>query len=322
MRFDLKLRRSGMWVLHAIITLFIIVTPELASAKLTTAPSSTAARAKEAKNQPIKSSNFDFDDNIFTTGARVYLWDNANNKEVGVSTADWANVKLLFGKAGDWKDFSIRPDGLREFADETSEGDNLYRNQIAKALEAKDESWKALSWDAFVTALSQPATRKHVTIITARLHSPDAMMKGLKLLKDKGLIPALPEKANLFPVSWSGLDEKFKAASPAESKAKVMLALLDGVDKKPIAKNAPLVDDADGTGQARVHQWDFSDDDYENFSKAVTVLTKEVASKRWPNTKITIHFTGRNNPDHQPHSVVIKSDGTTREANTIEKSRI
>lgn len=251
----------------------------------------------------VSSANFDFDDNIFTTGARIYLTDTQSKKEVSVSTASWANVKNLVGKPGDWQGFTLTATGLREFEDTGPSGTNQYKNQIESAL--KGQNFKGPAWSWFVEALSKPETRQYVTIITARLHSPDSMMKGLTVLKNKGLIPALPDKKNIFVVGWKGLDEKFKAPTPAESKSKVMVSLLDAIEKKP----GP-------------HQWEFSDDDYDNFSKAVAALGPEVAKNRWPNTKIIIHFTGTNNTDYSPHSVAFNSDGTTRKADEAEARKM
>ncbi len=263
----------------------------------------------------VQSFNFDFDDNIFTTDAKIYIWDTVNQLEVAISTANWALVKEKVGKDGVFKNFVMKPNGLREFGDTGPLGTDLFKEQIARAL--KNGNWKGPSWDAFVASLSNQ-DRNVTTVITARLHSPKAIEKGLALLHSRGLIPAMPRVQNLFPVMWPEFTPELKGSSPAESKSKVMLQLLDEIESTPLPTSTKLVTNQEGTGTSALHLWGFSDDDHSNFAKAQQTLTAEVAKGRWPHIKILLYFTGLNNPEHKPHSVVIKSDGTTRAALDVE----
>src|SRR5580765_4631292 len=77
----------------------------------------------------IQSFNCDFDDNIFYTGAKIWIYDTVQRKEIGVSTADWAVVKNKLGRDGVYKNCVLRPDGLREFGDASPEGKGLFRKQ-------------------------------------------------------------------------------------------------------------------------------------------------------------------------------------------------
>ena len=127
------------------------------------------------------------------------------NKEVGISTADWAILKLQVPGQG----LELRGDGLRFFGDSTPLGENLFRHQIEEALQK--QGWRGPSWNAFVQAVSNPETRAFTTIITARMHSPESILNGLSLLEEtrdssgKPLVPALPSKENIYPVLWPNL---------------------------------------------------------------------------------------------------------------------
>ncbi len=249
------------------------------------------------KHTQVEAANFDFDDNVFVTSAKNMLWDKSLNKEVGITTAEWAVVRDKLGKEGEWKERELRPQSLRYFSDTTEQGGNLFKNQIIEALDNKNKEWKGPQWQNFADALSDPKRRAKVTIITARLHSPANILKGLQVLKDRGLLSALPDVENIFPVGWPKLPEAFKGKDSSDSKAKVMLTLLDNLEKTPLEE-----------GQKH-HSWGFSDDDFENYSKALTLLSSEAEKKRWPHVKLVFSFTGLNNPKEKPRVVTIKPNG-------------
>ena len=278
----------------------------------------TVSSAKCLKQ--VQAFNCDFDDNIFVTPARIMVWNRATLKETGFSTAEWSLVKEKIGKEHPWKDFVLRPDGLRYFGDTSPAGLDLFKQQIEQAL--GDGNWKGPSWNAFKEAMSRPSTRRHTTIITARMHSPEAILRGLQVLVDRGLLPALPDKENLYAVLWPGFPERFIGKDSAESKAKVMLHLLDQIEATPVPGNASWVEDREGTGRAKLHLWGFSDDDFGNFAKALEVLSREVARGRWPHVKISLFFTGLNHPLERPRSLVIRYDGTTRPTLPVEATRM
>jgi hypothetical protein len=260
--------------------------------------------------EQIQSYNFDFDDNIFTTAAKIYVWNPASQTEEGISTANWALYKETIGKEGHYKNHVTRPDFLREFGDTGPYGEELFAWQVRDGLAHGD--WKSPSFEAFVAALSDPHTRKYTTIITARMHSPRAIMKGLSVLYSQGLIPAYPDVNNIFSVLWPNFDPTLKGASPAASKAKVMTMLLDQIEATPMPQDADEVYNQDGTGLAKLHLWGFSDDDYGNFSKARDVLSPLVRQGRWPHVKILLIYTGLNNRNVAPHSIILKSNGEPR----------
>jgi hypothetical protein len=260
----------------------------------------------------IQAYNFDFDDNIFVTPARIVVWDNANQAELEISTGYWALLKNKIGKEDPYKNFSKRPDFLRNFGDVGPEGTGLFAKQILQALQSSTESWKAPSWPAFQEAMSNEETRSHATIITARLHAPQSILAGLLELKRLGYIAAVPDLDHIYVVGWPGFDGRFKGATDPESKANVMTFLLDDLERQPIPK----------TATEKQHVWSFSDDDYDNFSKALNVLSPKVAAGRWPHVKIVLVYTGINNPSQPRHALVIKPDGSTRPAQPGELAQL
>lgn len=266
----------------------------------------------------VQAFNFDIDDNILFTKAKIWLWNPEKRTEVGFTTSEWALVRDLIGKEEPYKNLILRSDGLRNFDDHGPQGKDEFRLQIQEALADKHKNWRGPSWKAFEEALSHPETLQHTTLITARGHSPESIHAGLKVLLDQGLIPALPLKENIFPVLWSGFPEKYRGASSSESKAKVMLSLLDEIQKIPVPENAAWITNREGNDLAQLHLWGFSDDDYGNFSKALNVLSKEVAAGKWPNIKLVLLFTGHNHPTEKPRAVVILPDGKTRSTQAEE----
>jgi hypothetical protein len=251
----------------------------------------------------IQSFNCDIDDNILVTLAKIYVLNTITKEEIGIRTADWALFKDHLPPNGDLRNVVLAPDGLREF------NGPIFKKQIEDALVAGIEAIKGPSWNAWVEALSRRETREFATLITAREHSPDEIMAGLQVLYDRGLIPALPLKENIFPVGWAGFPPELKGKTFAESKANVMMHVLDKIQKVKVPKNATLVENREGDGRQKLHLWGFSDDDYDNFSTALKVLSAEVKAhpERWSNIKIVLFFTGLNNPDQRPHSVVVNN---------------
>ncbi|MBU2574883.1 MAG: hypothetical protein KKH28_12480 [Elusimicrobia bacterium] len=254
----------------------------------------TRADMPASRETGIQAYNFDFDDNIFSTGARIYLTNTKTGHKKGVSTAYWAVVRQKLGKEDEWKDYVLdTKTGLAEFDDSGPAGAGLFKTQIENALKDRTEKWKAPGWNAFCAAMRDPEKRRHTTIITARSHSPEAILKGLQVLKEKGLIGEVPKKENIYTVSWPGLPRQFKGADTAESKAKVMAYLLNELDKMPVPEKSPLAANREGDGLERMHLWDFSDDDFGDYMTAFCALSSEVADGRWPHIKIMIFHTGK-----------------------------
>ncbi|MBY0369982.1 hypothetical protein K2X33_04800 [bacterium] len=274
----------------------------------------TASQA--AHRYPVTGWNFDWDDNIFYMPTQIRLW-TSDGEEVGVSTGEFAVIRDKIGKEAPWDKHELRFDrvtGSMRFFGDAASSENVFLKDVLAALQAGGDKWKGPSWDAFVRAMSNKTTARQTSIITARQHAPRTIYNALKELKKLGYIRHLPLVRNIFPVGYPKLDPRFKGTSedPSEAKTMVMGYLLDQINALPLT-DRPMVKNREGTGEAQLHLWGFSDDDYGNYSKAATFLSAEMAKGRWPNMKITIYFTGVHHPTIKPTMAVIQTDGTLRE---------
>ena len=281
-----------------------------------------------AKPQPTLGFAFDWDDNIFEMPTQIMLFDKKTGKQKGVSTEEFALIRGLVGKPGSqWEGYEMRPspsDGsLRFFSDDAAEGKDFFAKDIKKAMSTAGYHWKGPVWDDFVSAMSDERTAANTWIITARLHAPKTIHAALLGLQEQGLIKnTLPEQ-NIWAVSYQGFDTIFKsqfsklppeggASDPSARKAAVMESILDKITAQPLPKAGTPTVRPSGVGTAIQHLWGFSDDDFGNYSKALKVLQIGVDSNRWPNLKITLFFTGTNNPAEKPRAIVLRSKAAPR----------
>jgi hypothetical protein len=275
-------------------------------------------RAHEARTPPqLTGWNFDWDDNIFFMPTEIRLYRKDTGEEIGVSTTDFALIREEIGKPGKWEAFEMREGSLRFFGDDPTGAANHFAKDVASTLESSS-AWKGPSWDAFVTACSREETAKQTTIITARLHSPETIHEGLKLLQRLGLIEYLPPIENIYPVNYPPLAARLggTANSPSAAKALVMREILDHIQKTKIRGDAKQVITPDGKDLRPMHLWGFSDDDFGNYQKAITALSADIA--RWPDVKIAVFFTGKNHPTEKPRVEVLMPNGKTRPATKAE----
>lgn len=259
-----------------------------------------------ANMSPV-SFNFDWDDNIFFMPTKIILFHKQTGSERAVSTHEYAKIKSQIGKTGVYKDFELRGEdrtngSFRNFGggDITSRSENTFLNDIKRSVQIPWAQWKAPIWNDFVFACSSSETVKKVTIITARGHSRDEMMEGLRYLQKEGYIKFLPLRENIFPVS--SIELGGKASDPSKKKADIMISLLD---QYQIQFNQTI------NKTKNMFLWEFSDDDQKNFQKAFDLLSPEVKKGRWPNIKITLIYSGLNTSELPPQSIVLNKDGLT-----------
>jgi hypothetical protein len=262
---------------------------------------------------------FDWDDNIFNMPTQIMIFHKTTGEQIGVSTAEYALVRESIGKPGTkYADYEQRKDpatgSLRYFGDSSENGTARFLKDIEAAM--TKPQWQGPVWKDFVSASSKTHTAKYTWLITARLHSATTIHGALNALKAKRLTRNVPPVANIWPVSAPDFSERFAktfhtsapdggAASPSARKAAVMEQMLDRFERTPIPGSAPKVTSPDGKTRGHYHLWGFSDDDYGNFSTAVTVLQKGLDQGRWPHMKITVFYTGTNRPDVKPHAVTL-----------------
>jgi hypothetical protein len=272
---------------------------------------------------------FDWDDNIFEMPTEIMLFHKKSGVQKGVSTEQFALIRQDIGKAGTaWADYELRSsnkDGsLRFFGDASAElGKAAFSTDVKKAMTTPKYHWQGPVWQDFVSAMKDPATSKHTSIITARLHEPSTVLASLADFKKKGLIKNTPVRENIWTVSNPNFSSIFKqiflikapegsAADPSLRKAAVMENILDRINRARIPKSAPETLASSGVGFQKNHLWGFSDDDYGNFSKAVSVLQTGVDANRWPHVKITVFFTGTNHAVEKPRAIVLRPKAAPR----------
>jgi len=264
--------------------------------------------------------NFDWDDNIFFMPTEIMLHNKVTGEERGVATHEFALMREEIGEPGPWKDYETRDDAYRYFREgapgpDGEPGENHFVRDVERAMQGAPERWQGPSWDAFVKACRRKETAENTTIITARGHAPREMYAGLELLQSLGYIKHLPRVENLFPVTYPPLNARLgggSAASPSSAKVEAMKQVLDDIQASDFPPDAIEVVDRAGEEKRVMHLWGFSDDDYGNYSKAVEALSAEIARGRWPDVKISVFFTGKNNPDEAPRGEILTPDGGAR----------
>ncbi len=287
--------------------------------------------AEVAFGQNVMSWNFDWDDNIFYMPTKVILFDSEDrDTTVRISTREFAVVRdylkdgVMMG--GPYLGYGIDQDRargtFRYFGDEGFEKDvNIFQRHFERAWAEDFQSNKGPAWDAFVAALSTESTASWTTIITARGHEPESIYATLVGLQKRKVIKYLPRLEHIFPVTNAKFGEE-SSRNPSGAKVLVQFSILDEIDALGLDNTMHPVLDQDGLAKTPLHVWGFSDDDWGNYEKTRDILGKEVSRGRWPNVKIVLFFTGKNNPEHKPESTVIRMDGTLRRLNQTELMEI
>lgn len=261
--------------------------------------------------------NFDWDDNIFNMPTKIFVRNKTTGAEKAVTTAEWALIREQIGKPGAWADYAFTPaTSLRDFGDESGDGVNHFKADVEAALKKSKTAWQAHSWKAFTEAMAHERNAAWTTIITARQHAPATIHDALEALRAKGYLKHVPPTENIYPVSYPKFDAALRGdgQNPSAAKARVMERILDRIQQHALGADAKPVLNANGTGPQPLHLWGFSDDDYGNYSKAVSALSGDIRAnpKRWDRIKITLFFTGKNHPTEKPRTEVIRADGALR----------
>jgi hypothetical protein len=277
--------------------------------------------APAVKPEHIVAFVFDWDDNIFNMPTQIMIFHKKTHKELGISTAEYALERDKIGKPETdtkYPDYEESKDpstgSLRYFGDSSEDGTRRFLKDIKTAM--RGPHWQGPVWKDFVSASSRKKTTRYTWLITARLHSASTIHGALEALQAKKLTKNVPPVENIWPVNAPGFTERFSAnfhaaapggsaSSPSARKAAVMEQMLDRFERVPIPPNTPKVLSPDGKKRGHYHLWGFSDDDYGNFSTAITVLQKGLDQGRWPHMKITVFYTGTNRPDVKPHAVTL-----------------
>lgn len=266
---------------------------------------------------------FDWDDDVACMPTKIILFHQKTAEEIPVSTEDFAHIRSEIGKPGPHADHMVRyePFGgsMRYFRDDPQGKRNFFLEDIMRGVISG--SLRGRSFPSFQTALSNIETARNTFIITARGHSRENFIAGLRCLKKIGWIKHLIPHENIWAVSHPRFPEKFKTkfketapeasvVNPSQAKAEVMTRLHDLIDRKPLLKSSIRVISPDGNSAGIFHLSGFSDDDLGNYEAARNLFLQSIKAGRWPKIKFTLFFTGKRASG--PKTEVLTSTGHTR----------
>jgi cytidine deaminase len=245
------------------------------------------AKSTERAVEDLSFYFFDFDDNIMFVETPILIRNKATHRTKKVSTAEFARIRGLFGQPGDWQDFELFDDTYSHFRDiptEKMKPKDLqhFVNDVAKAIGGLAEDWQRPSWPLFVHACQE---QRPMAIITARGHSPETLQAGIRVLKQKKLIPREPNYLAIYAVG----NEEVAAALQASVKGTEEESKLAGLRDKTSALKRIAIRQAVETALAKYgpeheHRFGMSDDDPENVDlivKAMCDCKKKYPDKRF-----------------------------------------
>ncbi len=154
---------------------------------------------------------FDFDDNIAFLPTPLVLFHKETNKELHITSGEWARAHSIIGISGAYQDYEIRFDDragtFRYFRDhEINELQRLghdhqiFVKHVKDVLQLPDFDWKGPSWECFYHATFN---QRPISVITARGHSAETLKQGIRAFVEHQILPLEPNYLSLFPVSHS-----------------------------------------------------------------------------------------------------------------------
>lgn len=266
-------------------------------------------------NEQVAGWAFDWDDNVMFMPTQVILYSKTSNETINISTHEFAIFGPSIGKEGKYKDYEVRStayeNSFKYFSEDNTNKENYFLNDIIASINDTNEDWKGPVWDEFIYALNNEKSANWTVILTARGHSAESIYAGLEYLQSNGIIKYLPKLSNVHAVSNPKYDNY--EGSTSAKKARVIKEILDQINLCNINDvKKTEVFDQDGQNKKPLHVWYFSDDDIKNIVAAKQFIGSEIAVGRWPNIKVSLLFTGKENPNNFPESIVLSSKGNSR----------
>jgi homodimeric cytidine deaminase len=245
------------------------------------------ARAKRNSDKDLSFYFFDFDDNIMFVETPILIRDKKTKKIKKVSTAEFAKIRGNFGKPGKWKDFEVYDDTYSHFRDIAADKlkpkeQQHFVEDVTKAIRGKPEMWQRPSWPLFVHACTE---QRPVAIVTARGHSPETLQAGVRVLREKKLIPHEPNYLAVYAVGNSEVAAELLAGVKDADERRVIDALPDKTSALKRLAIRQAVDRAlEEYGCEPEHRFGMSDDDPLNVDlivKAMCDCKKKYPDKRF-----------------------------------------
>jgi catechol 2,3-dioxygenase-like lactoylglutathione lyase family enzyme len=201
---------------------------------------------------------FDIDDNLLLLPTRLYLWNAETQKELAVSSGDFANVQNDLGRTGQWASWAVRAQTFRDFRDTPNvpADQQTFVRDVQAALTG--EKWRGPSWPLFVHAVEK---QRPIAFVSARGHAPATIQAGLKCLTAHEHLPE-PNVLAVYTVTNDEVRGALGAADPAMTIPSIKkIAIKDAVKKG-----------LDRYGSGPPHRFGMSDDDPNNVVLAISAM--------------------------------------------------
>lgn len=230
---------------------------------------------------------FDFDDNLMFLDTPIFLTNTQTGEERSVSTSQYAALRPDLGKPGPWQDYKDTATSYQRYYDrppsETAAGARQYFTEdIENALQKAAVQWQAPSWPLFDYACRN---QRPVALITARGHSRETIMEGVKVLVDKGFLVREPDYLAIFAVNNPEMAEELLGQIPDHAEAERVRALADRTSILKRIAIGCIVDKALALyGASLPHRFGMSDDDPMNvalITKAMCDCKRKYRDKRF-----------------------------------------
>lgn len=182
---------------------------------------------------------FDFDDNVAFLTTPSYIFHRETQKELILSSGEFAQVHRSIGRTGPYRDYVIdycdRTGTFRNFRDQELSWlervvgkKQMFVQDLAAALGRPDLEWKGPSWSCFYHA---SLNQRPVSVITARGHHPVTIREAIGLFVKEKHLPQEPNFLSIFPVSNKAvrlhLGDSDGSASVAELKKRAIRASVE-----------------------------------------------------------------------------------------------
>jgi hypothetical protein len=220
---------------------------------------------------------FDFDDNVAYLATPIIIFHKDTGNELHLSSGEFAQHGHDIGKQGQYANYYVdindETGSFRNFRDRDipakSKGmlKQAFIEDIETAIQKKDFTWKAPSWNCFYHATYN---FRPLSVITARGHNSETIKEGISLLVKDGHLPHDPNFLSVYPVSNPKTraalgDEMLSASVPELKKGAIRMSVEQALNRY---------------GHNPYHRFGMSDDDPRN----VELITSEMQSlkSRYP----------------------------------------
>lgn len=204
------------------------------------------------KKKRIKAVIYDFDNTIIHMPTKIKIFNNSKGDYLSLSTEKFAKYKHLIGKDGIFKDCHFDSKSFEEFSSHQGVNSFLIKD-IVKTLNSGSSEWRAFYFNNFIKMLQTRNDAQNVYILSARSHSSDEFLDGLRILKKflnkkYNIDIFLPLKEHLF----------FVGNNPniAEAKSEIIERIIMKESKE------------------KTTDIEFADDDQDNIEKAKKLLMR------------------------------------------------